>query len=372
MLTAFSVLFLPILPIFPVFPVLHAQTRAAGRVVTADSSPVPGARVVLHRVGPEAQGPIDSALSDRQGRFRFAFRPDTSAFYLVSARHAGIEYFSPPVPTNPERPDTGVRIIVYDTSSTVLIRLEARNLVVTRPGEDGSRGVLDLMVLRNEGQQTRIAGDSARPSWSAPLPRGTVGLDLAEGDVSRDAVGRRGDSVVVIAPFAPGEKQLTLQYLIPGNQRAVDLPLDQPGVMVNVMAEEKGVRVSGEGITPADSQTLQGRSFRRWTGRTPTAGVLRIELPVARQTPEWLLAGLVTLLALALGAAGWRSLARRPAAVPGSADPEQLLDALAALDARYAGRDAATAPEEWASYQTERARLKAALEASLAARRWTQ
>ena len=296
--------------------------------------------MLLHRVGRDAQGPIDSTRSDGQGRFQFTFRPDTSAFYLLSAEHAGIEYFSPPVATNPERPDTGMRLMVYDTSSTVPIVLEARHLVVTRPGEDGSRGVLDLMVLRNDAQQTRIAADTAHPSWSAALPHGTIGLDVGESDVSRDAVTRRGDSVFVIAPFAPGDKQVTLQYLIPGNRRMVDLPFDGQGATVNVLAEETGVKVSGAGVALADSQTLQGRSFHRWTGRAPPGGVLHIELPGTSTAPAWLLGGLVAAFALVLGGAGWRLLAHRHGVAP--AAPNQLLDVIAALDARYAGREGAT------------------------------
>jgi hypothetical protein len=351
-------------------PLAAQTTRASGWILTADSTPVRGATVVLHRVGRVSQGPIDSTRSDQTGRFRITFRSDTSAIYLLSARHAGIEYFSPPVETNPQRPDTGIQIMVYDTSSTVPIVLEARHLVVTRPDEDGSRGVLDLMVLRNDAHRTRIAPDTGRPSWSAALPSGTIGLEVGESDVSRDAVTRRGDSVFVIAPFAPGEKQVTLQYLIPSNRRMVELPFDGQGATVNVLAEEKGVKVSGGGVTLTDSQTLQGRSFRRWTGRVRVRGVLRIELPGSRETPVRLLGGLVTAFALALGGAGWLLLARRRTVAP--AAPNSLVDAIAALDAQYAGREAAAGAEEWASYQAERARLKAALEASLASGRRNQ
>jgi hypothetical protein len=124
------------------------------------------------------------------------------------------------------------------------------------------------------------------------------------------------------------------------------------------------VKVSGAGVALADSQVLQGRSFHRWTGRAPVPGVLRIDLPGAGGTPVLLLAGLVTAFALVLGGAGWHLLARRRAAAP--AVPNSLLDAVAALDAQYVGREGATGAEEWASYLAERARLKAALEASLA------
>ena len=351
--------------VFFAFSALSAQTiSATGRVLSADSTPVRGARVVLHRVGQVDQGPIDSTRSDGLGRFQFTFRPDTSAFYLVSAEHAGIEYFSQPVPTNPQRPDTGIRVLVYDTSSTTPILLEARHLVVTRPGQDGSRGVLDLMVLRNESRLTRITSDTTPPTWSAPLPPGTVGLDVSESDFSRDAVARRGDSVIVVAPFAPGEKQLTVQYLIPSDRAAVELPFGRPGTAINVLAEETGVRVTGSGVALADSQVLQGRSFRRWTGVAQPNSVVRIALPGTRRTPTWLLAALVGTLTLALAGAGGRLLAKRSAPAPKT---RELVDAIAALDIRYAGREGETPVDEWSSYITERARIKAQLEASLAA-----
>jgi hypothetical protein len=352
--------------VFSAFSALSAQTiSATGRVLGADSTPVRGVRVLLHRVGQETQGPIDSTRSDGRGRFQFTFRPDTSAFYLLSAEHAGIEYFSPPVATNPERPDTGIRILVYDTSSTTPISLVARHLVIARPGQDGSRGVLDLMALRNDSRLTRTTSDTTRPTWSAPLPPGTIGLELSESDFSREAVARRDDSVIVVAPFAPGEKQLTVQYLIPSGRSVVELPFGRPGAAINVLAEERGVRVTGSGVALADSQVLQGRSFRRWTGVAQAGGVVRIVLPGARRTPTRLLAVLVGTLTLVLAAAGWRLLAKPRIPAPPRAG--ELIAAIAALDVRYAGREGETPVDEWSSYLTERARIRAQLEASLAA-----
>src|SRR5918992_904413 len=158
-------------------PLCAQSVHVSGRVLNADSAAVPGARVVLHRVGQTVQGPIDSSRTDRQGGFRFSYRPDSATFYIASSRYAGIEYFSTPLPTNPARPDTSIKIVVYDTSSSAPVGLEARHLVLTRPGEDGSRGVLDLIMLRNPGRHTRIAPDTLEASWGLPLPRGTVGLE---------------------------------------------------------------------------------------------------------------------------------------------------------------------------------------------------
>ncbi len=323
--------------------------------------------MVLHRVGRAVQGPLDSTSSDRRGRFRFRFPSDTAALYLLSARYAGIEYFSTPVHTNPERPDTAIPIVVYDTSTTAPIALEARHLVLTRPGEEGTRSVLDLIILRNNGRLTRVAPDSSRPAWGGPLPPGTLGMELGESDLSPDAVSRRNDSLIVTAPLAPGEKQVTVQYVIPPGEQVLELPFPEPVSMVNVLAEEKNVTANG-GLALADSQFIQGRWFRRWTGAVPAGGLVRVMLPVASRAPERLLAALVGAVVLVLVGAGWYVLSHRRTAL--SRPPaEELLEMIATLDARYAGRELETSPAEWRSYQSNRARLKTQLEASLAARR---
>ena len=357
---------LPILPVLPVLPLLSAQSiPAEGLVLRPDSTPVSGVRVVLHRVGQVLQGPLDSTNTDRRGRFRFRFRADTSAIYLLSAQHSGIEYFSPPVHTNPARPDTAIRIIAYDTSSTAPVSIEARHLVVSRPGDDGSRNILDLIVLRNAGQRTRIASDSARPTWIGLLPRGTMGLELGESDVSPEAVDRKGDSLIVTAPIAPGEKQLTLEYLVPAGHSVLELALTEAVPMLNVLAEESDVVVSGGTLVFADSQTLQGRSFRRWSGTGPTGGLVRVVLPGRPRAPEWILSALVAAVAVVLAAAGWRLATRRPTV---RVSTDELLERVASLDVRYEGRKGEVSPDEWSQYQLERARLKSLLESSLAAR----
>jgi hypothetical protein len=83
-----------------------------------------------------------------------------------------------------------------------------------------------------------------------------------------------------------------------------------------------------------------------------------------------LLLALVGLLGLGLGGAGLYLVLHRPRRVP-VPPPDALVAAIAALDARYRGKQDETAEAEWMSYQAERARLKAELEASLAANGWS-
>ena len=354
---------------------LAAQSAAEGRVVrpgAADTVPLAGVRVVLHRVGTAAQGPIDSVLTAAGGRFRFRYTPDSGAVYLLSARYHGIEYFSQPLGIDSARADGPISLLVHDTSSTAAVELAARHVVIPRPGEGGEREVIDFVVLRNSGHLTRVAPDSAAPSWVMPLPPGSEGLDLGQSDVSTEAVTREGDSLYLAAPIGPGEKQLALQYHLPAGMAVVAVPIGVAGGPVNVLVEERGARVSGPGLAPADTQLVLGRTFRRWSGEIPAGGLIRVQLPGPGQAPPWLLAALVGGVVLALAAAAWRvrGTATAGRTAPGFALPgEPLLDRIARLDAAYAGREADTPAAEWQGYLEERARLKAELEAALAAGR---
>jgi hypothetical protein len=355
-------------------PVLAAQSVAGGsvlRMAGGDSIPVARARLVLHRIGRDVQGPVDSGATDARGRFRFRFRADTGSIYMVSARWGGIEYFSTPVHLNPERPDTGLRIVVADTSGTAPIELEARHLVVAPPRADGSRSILDLLVLRNSGDRTRVAPDTVRPSWSGPVPSGTVGLEVGEGEFSAGAVSRRDDRLLFFAPIPPGEKQLVVEYLLPAGARETRLTLDQRIGLFNVLAAEPGVEVNGPGIAFADTQVIEGRTYRRWTGPAAAGTVVRVSFPGTPAALRWMLPALVAIVAGALVVAGAWALRRPVPAGAVAGDPaataDGLLARLGALDAEYGGREAETAPDDWRRYQSERARLKAELTAALRA-----
>ena len=140
-------------------------------------------------------------------------------------------------------------------------------------------------------------------------------------------------------------------------------------VALNVLLEEPNASASGPGLAAADSQAIEGRSFRRWTGDVPANAVIRISLPGARGSSAPVIAALVSVLALALLLAGWRILPRRAAvaAPPGRRDDaDLLLNEVAALDARYQGREAELPAEEWARYVARRAALKAEAAAALA------
>ncbi|HXG44275.1 MAG TPA: hypothetical protein VNJ71_05880 [Gemmatimonadales bacterium] len=351
---------------------LAAQRAAtvSGRVVLVrrgDSVPVAGARVTLHRIARDRQGPLDSTWTGPGGEFRFRLRADTSAIYLMSAPRAGIEYFSAALPGDSVRPDSTLRIILWDTSTTQPVETDARHVVVSRPGRDGGRGVLEIVTLVNRGDRTRIARDSTDPTWAAPLPRGAASFRPGTGDFSPDVVIARHDSVLVFGPVAPGFKQAVYTYVLPRAVRRVTIPAADSVAAFDVLLEETGATARGGAIALRDTQTIEGRTFRQWAGSVGPRE--RVEISFAGGGPPgWLLPALVIGVALALGGAGLLLLRRRPAPPAPVETANALVLQIAALDARYRGREHDVSPEEWRRYQSERAVLKARLEAHLAAR----
>jgi hypothetical protein len=342
---------------------------AAGRVVrigAADSLPAAGARVVLHRIGRTGQGPLDSALTDAAGRFRFSFPADTTALHILTARHAGIQYFSEPVATNPAAPDTAIVLLVHDTAASAPVSLEARHVVISAPGPDGTRGVVELVTLHNPGPLTRVLAAGASAVWTLRIPPAAIGFAVSDGDLSAGAVDRNEDSVLVLAPLAPGDRQVTFEYLLPASADRITIPVDGDVAMLNLFIEEPDARVLAPTLARADSATvIQGREFQRWTGPATGGAQVRVVLPRPSRAGRWALAGLVGAIGVSLLLAAAGVFRRRPALPPPLA-AEPILAAIARLDAEHAGRRAETAPDAWARYEAERAELKASLAAALA------
>jgi hypothetical protein len=345
------------------------RVSAAGQVANGvDSSAVPGIAVVLHRIGRDSQGPLDSTRTDARGRFAFRFPPDTTALYILTARYHGIEYFSPPVATNPARPDTNLVLAVYDTSSAEPVHTEARHIVIAKPAEDGTRTVVELVIVDNPGDHTRIARDTSASTWHMRIPTEAIAFSAEDGDLSAGAIDRNMDSVLVLAPLAPGERQLSVQYLMPASVGVLRYPFDEGINGLSVLVEEPDAVIEGGALVPTDSVVvIQGRPFRQFNGVVDSGDVVTVRVPVRGQLGRIWLVGLVVLLGGVLVAGLVRAMRRKPVRrqAPGT---EPTVDAtvaqIAALD-REMEALAADDPRR-AALQDERATLKAGLASTLA------
>jgi hypothetical protein len=227
-----------------------------------------------------------------------------------------------------------------------------------------------LLVLDNPGEVTRIARDSLAATWHALIPQQAVGFSAEDGDLSAGAIDRNMDSVLVLAPLAPGERQVTIQYHLPPDAGRLEYRFDEANNGVNVMVEEPEATVEGGTLAQTDSvSVIQGRPFRHFNGVVDSGDVVVITVPTPFRLGAGWLVGLIVLLGAALVAGTVRVL-RGPSAAPAmSASPS--VDSVEGLLARIARIDDAleALPGEDAQRQAlsaERSALKAELAAALA------
>jgi hypothetical protein len=344
----------------------------AGRVVRATAVgelPLAGVTVTLHRIGAGSAGPVDSTTAAAGGTYRFRVAtPDTTAMYLATARHGGIAYFAPPVRPGDITGDGEIH--VFDTTSApIRLRVGGRHVVVSAPDADGQREVLDVYELQNDTVLTRLAS-RARPAFVVELPARATNARARQGDFTGEALVIEGRTASVVAPVAPGIRQLALAYTLPPDAFPLSLRVDDSTDVLEVLLEEPAAHASADSLKAQAAVTSEGRSFARFLARSLPAGKrLEITVPAAPvQAPGWI--WLVVLGAASLGAVAWSLRPRwrapaSPAAPAPASRTRELSLAIAGVDALLA--DPATAPASHESLRAYRAQLQRELDGLLAA-----
>ncbi|MDP9202151.1 MAG: hypothetical protein M3P26_09535 [Gemmatimonadota bacterium] len=276
--------------------------------------PVSGAWIVLHRVGPDSAGPLDSVRSDSRGRYSFNYVRTGSedAIYFVSASHDGIAYFTPPLAEGKVSGDDG-EITVFDTTSgPVPMSLRGHHVVVSAVDANARRSVMEVYDLSNDSSVTRVAADDTpeNATWQVHLIPGATDFRVSQGDISAAAVSYANGVVSVFAPIAPGIKQLSFSYSIPASAFPLKLPLEKATGIYEIMIEEKAGSVTGPHLREVDPVTVDERNFRRFLASDmPENSVAVVDLPAPPPTrsidPRYLVS-----ITLVLGGAMIVALAR--------------------------------------------------------------
>jgi hypothetical protein len=281
--------------------------------------PISGAWVVLHRVGPDSAGPIDSVKSDARGRYAFNYRRTGSAdaVYFVSASHDGIAYFTSPLAEGNVSGNDG-EVIVFDTTSKhVPMTVRGHHVVVSSVDANGMRSVVEVYDLSNDTSVTRIAAptnpDDA--TWRTHITAAATNFRVSQGDIPPSAVSFAKGLVNVYAAIAPGIKQLSFSYSVPAKSFPLRLPVETDTQIYEVMLEDKTGNARAPNLREVDPVTVDERNFRRFLASdVPHNSVAVIDLPAPASTrsidPRYLVAitlviGGTMVVALA------RALARR-------------------------------------------------------------
>lgn len=383
-LTLVAVLLLPILARAQRAPAPAARTTriVEGRVMRPhadqqDPLPVPSIRVTLHQVTRAGGHPLDSMLTNRDGRFSFHYSApaDSTAIHFVSVTYAGITYFSTPLRDPIVRGDDADMTVFDTTSRPITITQRGRHIVVSAPTANGMRSVIEVFELSNDTSMTRIAPPDGS-TWTGGIPAGAREFRVGEGDISADAVTAKDGRVNVEAPIAPGLKQLSFSYDLPASAFPLSIPAEHHTDVLEVLVEDSLGVASGAGLSEVDPVNVDGRHFRRFTARdVAPSSVARI---VIATPPRISRGSFIAIVALALGAAMLVVLARttwrgRRTTMVGdyepawARDPDALARRIATLDRDFE-RDASPTPEARETYELRRADLKARLADAIARR----
>ena len=366
-------------------PDTAAESRRVDGVVMHGEAkgprPISGVRVVLHRVGSDRAGPLDSAITDARGRYRFRFSTSGSpdAIYFVSASYDGIAYFSTPLR---ERETLGddAQITVFDTTSgPVPIHVVGHHVIIGSPDGEGRREAVEVFELQNDSSVTRVSSGRVQPVWTTTLPPGATNARInPTGDISPNAVSFTDGRVKLFAPISPGARQLSYAYQLARDALPLTIALGVPTGVLEVLTEEPRATVTGASLTEVAPTSTAGRTFRRFLAQNvPAQSTIRIDVPfsLGDTRVRWFAAVAVVCGLAMLGSIAVATRRRRVVGVaaPVSAyrrETEALLHTIATLDAAFERQADPTAAER-ARYDAERALLKARLAAALAAEQGT-
>ncbi len=250
---------------------------------------VSGVLVVLHRVGPDRAGPLDSVKSDSRGRYTFNYVRTGSedAIYFVSASYQGIAYFTPPLAEGRVSGDDG-GVTVFDTTSRrVPMSLRGHHVVVSAVDANGLRSVVEVYDLSNDSSVTRIAASDTPKdaTWQNHVTPGATNFRVSQGDIPANAVSYAHGVVSVYAPIAPGIKQLSFSYSLPAKSFPLALPLEKETGIYEILIEEKAGSVTGPHLREMDQVTVDERNFRRFLASDmPENSVAVVDLPAPATT----------------------------------------------------------------------------------------
>jgi hypothetical protein len=356
--------------------------RVEGKVVRGTREgprPVANQWVIVHRVGRDRAGPLDSVRTNAAGAYSIRYRAtgDSSAIYFASTSYGGIAYFTSPLRGERVSGDDAQLTVFDTTSGPVAIKVGGRHLIIGTPGPDGSRPIGEVYDLQNDSTVTAVARDSVTPVWTAHIPPAATSFRLnTNGDLAAGSIMRRDATIGVLVPISPGIRQIAFTYDLPAKAFPLSVPAERETGVFEILVQEPTARVQGPNLREVPPVSTEGRTFRRFLAQDLVASaVVRVDVPrVVGKEREKVYVGVATVMlaamaaALVLTARRSFSLVRGPHVPRAEPRSQELLRAIAALDAEFESgppKDAAATQ----AYEDRRAAMKAELMEALAAER---
>ena len=289
-------------------PTLAAQqlvtAELRGRVVLGDTA-LPSTQVILHRVGTDTSGPLDSLNTGPDGSFRFrlASVPDPGVeqtVYFASVLYDGVSYFGSAIHLAVQL-DTLYEIRVYDAEPAPVagaeLPLEARYTLLEE--QQGFWTATDLLQVNNPEQHTLVA-TAEGVTWAYPLPEGASDLEIGGGQMTPDAAELIDGHLRVTSSIPPGMREFVVRY------RLADpfITLSLPGFTgeMELLVREPAPPLEVAGLQPAAPVEMEpGVTYRRFVEDSLMEATVTLTQGQGQPVvpARWLAVGLSLILAVA-------------------------------------------------------------------------
>jgi hypothetical protein len=193
-----------------------------------------------------------------------------------------------------------------------------------------------------------------RPVWTGQIPDGALQFEVGLSDMNQEAIFLAGNTIQVVAPIPPGEREMLVSYLLPRGNRELRVPIDQRTDHVAVLLGDSTAVLEGDLLALIGVEDLDGIPLHRYEAQDVEAGTT-VVLRFGREAPGlglllWIMVPAVAVSLLS-GFLRWRRVHGAPTPGARQSDPTSLAAEIASLDASYAGR-------EDDEYRRRRAELK--------------
>lgn len=325
-----------------------ARGRIEGRVINANTGePQPGVKVTLTGANEDGSDGVRTVVrADERGRYSFAgLETGAERLYTVDARYDGGLFagsaLSLPADTV-QVPVIDTTLRVWETTTDPTAILIQRDAIFAVPGE-GGLGIIESVTIANTSQLAYIGrgGPNARGSVGFSLPSNAANEAVTIIDSTYDIpdIVRTDFGFAATIAVPPGETKVTFTYPLGGSVGTFDLSRTAlyPILDFDVFVDEP-LRIESNRLVSRGEESIGGRRYLRWAaeGGIDAGDPIQVNA-IAEAGSGPLLLGIGLAAAALLAASGlWLLRRRRPApGAPGPLVPDDLLEAIAALDLRY-------------------------------------
>jgi len=306
--------------------------------------------------------------------------------FISSVDYSGVTYGSDVASVSDASAPLPLDITVFETTT------DASKLVVDRLhiffdfSIPENVQVIELYIIQNQSEYTVVAENDGGAVVNFHLPKDVTNLQFQDGEIGgRYLQTEDGFADTQAVRAGAGDTQVVFAYSLPFKRKLKFSQLQEMPINSAVILVPEGVKLKGDNLQDGGLKDVQGASYQMYTLQSiPAGGDVSVEISGspkgaaasigAIDTRTGLLIGLGALGVALIVAGVWIYRRDRAAnitdedeaeaeeeeeAMP-EANPEQLMDAIIALDDGY---QAGELPEE--AYRQRRAELKARLDKQL-------